>query len=119
MSDSPPDPPSSGRRWTLEGARAVFPDVRDRTARAVAAVDALLEGHPENAMEQDPELRARVEREVSRWVREMEALGADVKGMWLVDFDNGSGYYCWKHPEPELCHFHTYEDGFSGRSRIQ
>lgn len=108
-----------GRRWTLEGARAVFADVRERTERAVHKVDALMEGRPENAMQSDPELRDQIEAVVSSWVREMEALGADIKGLWLVDFDNGSGYYCWKWPEEELCHFHTYEEGFAGRSRIQ
>ena len=51
--------------------------------------------------------------------REMEALGADVKGLWLVDFDNGSGYYCWQYPEDGLDHFHSYEEGFAGRIRSQ
>jgi hypothetical protein len=49
----------------------------------------------------------------------MEALGAEVKGVWLVDFDNGSGYYCWRWPETTVDHFHSYEEGFGGRSRIQ
>ena len=49
----------------------------------------------------------------------MEALGLDVKGLWLVDFDNGSGYYCWRWPETELAYFHGYEEGFAGRVRIQ
>ncbi len=113
------NPPEDGRRWTLEGARAVFPDVRIRTERAVKAVDALFAGRPEVALETDAELRQQVEAVVSSWVREMEALGADIKGLWLVDFDNGSGYFCWKWPEEELCHFHTYEEGFAGRARIQ
>ena len=42
----------------------------------------------------------------------MEALGAEVKGVWLVDFDNGSGYYCWRWPETAIDHFHGYEEGF-------
>jgi len=25
--------------------------------------------------------------------------GLEVKGLWLVDFDNGSGYYCWRYPK--------------------
>jgi hypothetical protein len=49
----------------------------------------------------------------------MEALGVEVKGPWLVDFDNGEGYYCWRWPEEELCWFHGYEDGVAGRIRIQ
>ncbi len=49
----------------------------------------------------------------------MEALGVEVKGLWLVDFDNGSGYYCWRWPERELAFFHGYDEGFAGRTRIQ
>ena len=33
----------SERRWTLEAARALLPDVRARTARAVAEAEALAE----------------------------------------------------------------------------
>ena len=58
-------------------------------------------------------------RAVSHWARSMEALGLEVKGLWLVDFDNGSGYFCWRWPEEELAFFHGYEDGFDGRLRIQ
>lgn len=110
---------SEDKRWTLEGARAVMPDVRARTERAAQAVEALLDGRAEDDLRNDSELRGRVEDLVNRWVREMEALGADVKGLWLVDFDNGSGYFCWQYPEDELEHFHTYEDGFAGRTKIQ
>ena len=107
------------RSWTLEGARAVFPEVRVRTERAAGRVDELLAGRPESALEEDSELRSQVEDVISQWVRAMEALGAEVKGLWLVDFDTGSGYLCWKWPEPALEHFHTYEEGFAGRSKIQ
>ena len=51
--------------------------------------------------------------------REMEALGLEVKGLWLVDFDSGGGFYCWRWPEPALAHFHTYDEGFDGRTPIQ
>ena len=37
---------------------------------------------------------------VEQWTREVEALGLAVKGLWLVDWDCGDGYYCWRHPEP-------------------
>ena len=49
------------------------------------------------------------------WAEEMQSLGIEVKGIWLVDFDSGAGYYCWKYPEPALNHFHGYEEGFAGR----
>ena len=96
-------------------------EVRERTARAVGEVEKLLEeregraaGSPEHQA-----IDARMRVAVSRWVRSMEALGLEVKGLWLIDFDNGSGYYCWRWPEEDLAYFHGYDDGFDGRIRIQ
>lgn len=109
------------KRWSLEAARALLPDVRSRTARAVtevetleAARDAAAEGSAERA-----EAELRLEQAALRWAREMDALGLEVKGLWLVDFDSGAGYYCWTWPEPELAFFHGYAEGFGGRARIQ
>lgn len=107
--------------WSLEAAQAMLPDVRARTARAVEAAEAALE-RQQAAQAGTPEFEAAqrdVEAVVSRWAREMEALGLVVKGPWLVDFDTGAGYYCWKWPEAELAHFHGYDEGFAGRVRIQ
>jgi len=109
------------RRWTLETARAMLPEVRSRTEAAVNEVDPLVaerdataEGSPERG-----ELDLRIQKRISVWVRSMEALGVEVKGLWLVDFDNGSGYFCWIWPEEGLEFFHGHEDGFDGRTRIQ
>ena len=59
-----------------------------------------------------------VEAVVTRWANDVMTMGIDVKGLWLIDFDNGSGYYCWQYPEEGLQFFHTYEEGFRGRTRI-
>jgi hypothetical protein len=107
------------RRWSLEGARAVLADVRARTERAVAQADVLVREREAAGAEARRALDERIQGVVSRWAREIEALGAEVKGVWLVDFDNGSGYYCWRWPEPALEYFHGYEEGFAGRTRIQ
>jgi hypothetical protein len=110
----------SERAWTLETARELLPDVRTRTARAVEQAEALVaerarcaENSPERAA-----LEERIEAVVTRWAREMEALGLEVKGLWLVDFDSGSGYYCWQWPEERLEYYHGYDEGFAGRARI-
>jgi hypothetical protein len=108
----------SERRWTLAGARALLPEVRARTARAVAEAEALAERQAAQA-EARGELAEQVEAVVMRWAREMEALGLEVKGLWLVDFDSGSGYYCWQWPEERLEFYHGYDEGFAGRARIQ
>jgi len=99
----------------------MFPDVRERTARAVAEAEAALERRQaaEPGSAEHADAQRDVETVISRWAREMEALGLEAKGPWLVDFDTGAGYYCWKWPEADLAHFHGYEEGFSGRVRIQ
>ena len=55
---------------------------------------------------------------MQRWATSLTDLGIEVKGLWLIDFDCGSGYYCWKYPEPALQFFHGYEEGFSGRVQL-
>ena len=111
----------AAREWSLDAAREMLPEVRRLTAQAVAEWealarerDALPEGTPSRV-----ELEQRIQRAVSRWIRAMEALGVEVKGAWLVDFDNGRGYYCWRWPEERLEYYHGYEEGFAGRVRIQ
>ena len=88
-------------------------EVRRRTQFAVEAVEAI------QAPPDSDAAKARMDEIASRWAREMEALGVEVKGPWLVDFDNGSGYYCWQWPEEELEYFHPHDEGFASRMRIQ
>lgn len=102
---------------TQEGGKAVY--VRTERAvqdaeRLIAERDATAAGSPRQAL-----LEKQIQAVIGRWAREMEALGLEVKGPWLVDFDNGSGYYCWRWPETELAHYHGYDEGFEGRIRIQ
>jgi hypothetical protein len=118
-------PPSlaSGRIFTYEEAMALFPLVRDRTAQAVGEVEALSSGLADSGETEDPEgdrerFDAAYREIVAAWAAEIESLGCQVKGLWLIDFDSGDGYYCWKHPEPALAHYHGYEEGFAGRVPI-
>ena len=100
------------RTFTFEEARKVLPAVRERTRRAIARIEAL--GEPWEAPA-GPEARAIL----LAWAREMEELGIEVKGPWLVDFDSGDGYWCWRWPEEALDYYHGYDEGFAGRVRIQ
>ena len=111
------------RSWSLATARAVVSEVRRLTAAAVDAVDVLEARRGQLAGANNEAALAALEQELARavsaWVRSMEALGVEVKGRWLVDFDNGRGYYCWRWPEEHLDYFHGYDEGFAGRVRIQ
>lgn len=102
------------RIFTYAEARALLPRVQQLTGEAHGRVERLL-----GAATAKPHTREQAQSIVNAWAKEMGALGLDIKGLWLVDFDNGSGYYCWKHPEPSLDYYHTYEEGFEGRVRIQ
>ncbi len=107
---------SQTRRFTYAEARALLPQVRSLTEQAHALVTSLqreIEAHP-----QDTALRQRLESEVRAWAQRLTDWGLQVKSLWLVDFDNGAGYYCWRWPETDLEFFHSYEEGFGGRVRI-
>ena len=108
------------RSWTLQAARELLGEVRECTEKAVTECDALIERREacEPGSPEERRVDERIQAAVGRWAREMEALGLEAKGAWLVDFDNGSGYYCWRWPEEELAWYHGYEDGFDGRVRI-
>ena len=107
----------SARTWSYDEALSTFPVVRDLTAAAVRQTEALAREllAVEEGSERRQEIEAARQQIVEEWTRELESLGCEVKGLWLVDWDSGDGYFCWKHPEPSLAHYHDYESGFAGR----
>jgi hypothetical protein len=112
---------ASPRIFTFDEALEVFPQVQTLTERAVTdatIVEAqILALKGESARRQ--ELEAEYAGVVRAWAKQVMELGCEVKGLWLVDFDNGEGYYCWKYPEPEIAYFHDYTSGFAGRTKIR
>lgn len=108
------------RQFTLEEASALLPAVRELTDAAVHDAESLGERLHASAPggEEHAELEALLQGIITRWAQEVEALGVEAKGLWLVDFDTGDGYYCWKHPEPSIAHYHGYTEGFAGRMKI-
>jgi hypothetical protein len=114
--------PSASRTiFSLQQARELLPQVKHVTADAVRAAEGLaaqLQGMPQ----EDPEhatLSAALNDIVTGWAEQIQTLGVEPKGLWLVDFDNGQGYYCWCYPEETVGHYHGYDDGFAGRMSIQ
>ena len=90
------------RIFTYDEAISTFHVVRDLTSAAV----------------RQEELEEARERIVTAWAQRISSLGCEVKGVWLVDWDSGDGYYCWRFPEQALSYFHTYDEGFEGRIPI-
>ena len=120
------------RIFSYEEAAILLPEVRRLTEGALRRLEALgarfteegllldeqAQGPDASSAEGGPGPGPEVQGVVNSWAQAVEDLGLEVKGLWLVDFDSGSGYYCWRWPEAGLQYFHTYEEGFRGRMRI-
>ncbi len=70
------------------------------------------------------ELLRRIEEYQTTW-RTVEELGAVLKDArtGLLDFygqvDGKLVWFCWKHGETEITHYHALDEGFSGRREIR
>jgi hypothetical protein len=107
----------SKRIFSYDEATSTFPAVRDLTETAVRQIEALvstLASRDEHDSRRQ-ELETEYQRIVNLWAREISSFGCEVKGLWLVDWDSGDGYYCWRFPEQGISFFHSYEEGFGGR----
>ncbi len=109
------------RVFTLAEADALFPLVRRITHAAYLELEPVrrkLEAMVPTAPQMH-EVEREYEAIVRRWVGKMERLGLVVKGLWLVDFDTGDGYLCWKFPELKIGYYHSYHEGFGGRRPLR
>jgi hypothetical protein len=107
-----PEKPTERTVFSYDEASALLPEVRRLTEDAVLWVEEARAGTDGQDVED------RIQAIVAGWADAMMERGLEIKGLWLVDFDNGSGCYCWRYPETGLDYFHTYEEGFRGRMRI-
>jgi hypothetical protein len=111
------------RVFTLEEARALMPQVKAITNPAcklsASFAEEIQEAETRGDDKRTEELRNRLHGLVESWAAGVVELGAEVKGLWLVDFDSGDGYWCWAYPEEELSHWHSYEGGFGSRVPLE
>ena len=111
---------SEKTRFTLTEAQELLPGIRALTEEAVTEAEQL-SSRLQRLSSADPARSETVEAldaVVATWTEQLQRMGLVVKGLWLVDFDNGEGYYCWKYPESAVLHFHGYDEGFAGRMKI-
>lgn len=112
--------PESRRTFSLDEAARLLPTVKLATAEAVREAESIAR-ELRRYSDADPrhrELSDRLGGVVTRWSARIQELELEPKGLWLVDFDNGEGYYCWQYPEESVAHFHGYDEGFAGRMKI-
>ena len=107
--------------FTFDEARALVPRVREYTRESIERIGS---AHAEiqlaeEEVEDDDAFESTAAEILGEWAERVRELGIEVKGPWLVDFDSGAGYFCWKWPEDSLEFFHGYDEGFAGRIRIQ
>jgi hypothetical protein len=95
------------RIFSYEEAVTLLPEVQRLTSEAARRVEQIAEDQVDEAQDV-----------VAEWAQSILDMGIEVKGLWLIDFDSGAGYYCWQHPEPSLQYFHGYEEGFPGRVKL-
>lgn len=110
------------RIFALEEARAVFPIIYRLTTESQKVVHELLAqlkliSRPDDHRAKSIELE--IQNQVQKWQSKIESLGAEPKGLWIVDFDNGYGYFCWKFPEDQIFYCHGYDDGFQSRRHVE
>ncbi len=106
--------------FTLKQARELLPIIQRITKDAALLVERLQMRIEAVAPEpyHKPAYEIELNVVVEKWSQKIAKLGCDPKGIWLVDFDNGDGYYCWSYPEEDLSFYHTYDGAFAGRTPI-
>ncbi|MFH0799320.1 MAG: DUF2203 family protein [Pseudomonadota bacterium] len=116
-------PIHSRRIFSIEEAEAILPIVRRITDRAAADAGELQEQL--RFVPADEPLSKRLHMEldavVRRWSVKVAQLGCEPRGIWLVDFDAGEGWFSWRIGDDRLNFFHPHEAGlaegpFMGRS---
>jgi hypothetical protein len=114
-------PRDETRVFTLAEAEELFPLVRSITEAAWRELEPVRR-KLEATAPVNPQIHA-VERQyesiVKRWMAKMARLGLMVKGLWLVDFDTGDGYLCWKFPELKIGQYHGYHEGYTARRPLR
>lgn len=99
-------------KFSFEEAQNLVPVLNRLSRQYNTMLDELiakLEKTPQTQNELIARLETRINHVIHEWNSKILKLGGKPRGLWIVDFDNGSGYYCWKFPEPDLLYSHAYE----------
>lgn len=99
----------SQRTFTEDEAIQLLPIIKRITERAAHRVEGLKE-QLEWIPESEPtflRLKGKLEFEIKRWIRRISQLGCEPRGIWLVDFNAGEGWYSWRYGDDSLNFFNS------------
>ena len=107
-------------KFTLGQAQRLLGIVQGITKKAVDEFLVLEEKlqHHQNEPDRWKEIEQEIAGVLDQWSDKISKLGCLPKGIWLVDFDSGEGYFCWRYGDKKLLYFHGYDEGFAGRVAI-
>jgi len=101
-------PIHSRRTFTREEAESLLPIVRRITETAAVQTKDLSEQL--RWVPADEPLSSRLRQDmdliVRRWAVKVKRLGCAPRGIWLVDFDAGDGWFSWRYGDEQLSFFH-------------
>ena len=109
-------------KFSVEEANGILPlihKITEEYSQLVNELENRLEALGTSDEKKAEEIEQQVNEYVQQWHSKVRKLGGLPKGLWLVDFDSGDGYFCWKYPEAEISHWHSYDDGFLGRVTLK
>jgi len=106
--------------FNLAEARSLLPLIKKITAKHQQELEPI-RVKLNKMLSNDPR-RSSVEKEyediVHRWRLKVEKLGASVNGLWIVEFNVGSGALSWRNPELGLNYFREAGKEFSSRIKL-
>lgn len=112
---------SGPRVMSRAEAQRLIPVIIKMTERTQREVQVLVQ-KLELVRQVDDNQANRIENQIDDvmnvWRDQVSRLGGKPKGIWIVDFDNGEGYFCWKYPEREIRCEHGYNEGYPSRKEL-
>lgn len=104
-------PIHSRRTFSKEEAEGLLPVVR-RITEGVSEEVLALQDEIRYVPHTEPlykRLYSQIELAVRRWAIKISKLGCEPRGIWLVDFDAGDGWFTWRLGDEKLAFFHSHE----------
>lgn len=103
-------PIHSRRVFSKDEAESILPVIRRITERASAAAGEI--NDQIKFIPADEPLHKRLNMEldmiVRQWAIKVAKLGVNPRGVWLVDFDAGNGWFSWRMGDEGLSFFHPH-----------